>query len=550
MAIGRIPMRNIGAQGINKDIPPYDLPPTALSGGNNVRFEAPGIVRRAPGFRTLLENTTASPDFIFAVRPDDGFDFIVSADNDGRLYKFEGTETDISEVGFTPGSAIPSQRFTGAFLDQCTYINRSDEVPRVLLRGGTQVQPLTAYGWDANWRAGVIRAWRDSLVALDMTENGTRLPLKIRISDAVEGQALPPPSWDETVITDNIAFATTLPDATGKLLDGAPLRESFYLYSQDEVWRVTFDGGILLYGIDRVFSDRGILSTNCVVEADGKHYVWDEADIYVHDGIQAVSLADNRIREFLQRTADGSQAQSKNFVFHSKLQDEILFCYIGADDDAGFPDTEYPNRAAVWDLVTGTWSFRDLPSVSSMAEVVITELSPWDDLTATWAELGGYWNAREQSAAPALVCASRSDAPGLPAVNRYYGHDLLAAGSLLPAPLDPAATKPAFVERVGWDMDDIGQELLTYKSISRIMPQAQMFNDDDANLNFSINAQLFPDGDLFDPDFGPIAFDPKTEYKIDFRGGGRYIGYKVEVTDPVDFKFSGMDLEYVTRGRR
>lgn len=550
MASNRIPMRNIGALGINRDIPAYDLPPTALSNGNNVRFEAPGIVRRAPGFRTLLSGTTASPDFIFAVRPDDSFDFIVSADADGRLYKYDGSEIDISEAGFTPTAAIAGQRFTGAFLDQCTYINRSDGVPRVLLRSGSQVQPLTDYGWDTNWRTGAIRAWRDSLVAFDMTENGTRLPLKVRISDAVDGSALPPASWDETVIENNLAFATTLPDATGRLLDGLPLRESFYLYSQSEVWRVTFQGGILLYEVDRVFSDRGILSTNCVVEADGRHYVWEEGDIYVHDGITPVSIADNVIREFLQRTANSARAKERNFVFHSKLQDEILFCYIGGDDDAGFPGTDYPNRAAVWDLVTKTWSFRDLPSVSSMAEIVITEASPWDAVTGTWAETGGYWDAREQSATPALVCTSRSDAPGLPAVNRYYGHDLLAAGSLLPAPLDPLATKPAFIERVGWDIDEAGEELLTYKSITRLMPQAQMFNNSDAVFNVSVNAQLFPDGDQFSPDFGPVTFDPRTEYKLDFRGGGRYIGYRVEVEEPVDFKFSGMDMEYVTRGRR
>jgi hypothetical protein len=47
-----------------------------------------------------------------------------------------------------------------------------------------------------------------------------------------------------------------------------------------------------------------------------------------------------------------------------------------------------------------------------------------------------------------------------------------------------------------------------------------------------------------------VDFDVSTDYKIDSRVSGRYLSYKMTVSDNKDFDFLGFDLDMMTTGRR
>ena len=47
-----------------------------------------------------------------------------------------------------------------------------------------------------------------------------------------------------------------------------------------------------------------------------------------------------------------------------------------------------------------------------------------------------------------------------------------------------------------------------------------------------------------------VTFDGTTEHKIDSRAAGRYLSYKMTVTDGKDFAFIGFDADVQTTGRR
>ena len=47
-----------------------------------------------------------------------------------------------------------------------------------------------------------------------------------------------------------------------------------------------------------------------------------------------------------------------------------------------------------------------------------------------------------------------------------------------------------------------------------------------------------------------VTFDGTTDHKIDSRAAGRYLSYKMTVTDGKDFDFIGFDADVMTTGRR
>lgn len=541
-----IPVRSLGVAGIIRDVEPYNLPLTAFSSGNNVRFQD-GAVRRAPAFRVLDDALGVDPNFMLGVRPADGSDFLVLVGDDGSMYRWSlGVVTDITPPSFTP-IAVPSSRFTGTFLDQTAYINRPSDVPYALLPGASSAVPLTDYGWGTTWRARALRSFRDSLVALSMEEDGIAIPGRVRISDAVTGQAAPPVSWDANDLT-NTAFSTELPDIAGTLLDGLTLRDDFYVYSTAEVWRITPIGGRLPYSIKKVFGDRGILATGLVVEANGSHIVVGENDIYIHDGTSERSIVDGINRDAIFESMRKDQ-RHRFWLHHDTIREEVMFAYISDEADAAFPGTEYPNRYAVYDLNNGTWSFGDLPNVPMATTIIYFPGTTWDNWDETWDTSGGTWDGSSDQARTVVVMASRADTSGRLRGDYLYGYDWISDGSVVPGPLDTSVVPSAYVERISYDLDEIGHSLRDYIRIQRIYPQAMVFGEG-ASIQFRVGAQLNPQG----PDDGPfqanVVYDPRTQYKIDFRRGGRYFSIRVEVDDPVDFLFSGMDVQYTVTGRR
>ena len=58
-----VPIENVGQLGIIQDIPPYNLPPNAWSGGNNVRFLDSGVGKCA-GYEETMATCPFAPYYI------------------------------------------------------------------------------------------------------------------------------------------------------------------------------------------------------------------------------------------------------------------------------------------------------------------------------------------------------------------------------------------------------------------------------------------------------------------------------------------------------
>ena len=58
-----VPITNLGSVGIIKDIPPYNLPPSAWSDGNNVRFLNNGV-KKIRGYTEVMATCPFAPYYI------------------------------------------------------------------------------------------------------------------------------------------------------------------------------------------------------------------------------------------------------------------------------------------------------------------------------------------------------------------------------------------------------------------------------------------------------------------------------------------------------
>jgi hypothetical protein len=308
-----------------------------------------------------------------------------------------------------------------------------------------------------------------------------------------------------------------------------------------------FVAGTFIFNFRKLFGDEGIINQNCVVEVDGKHFVFGNNEIYVTDGTSRQSISDERVRQFVY-TGMNKKNADRFFVQHNEALSEIYFCYQSGDSLVNFPDTVRCNRAAVYNYRNNSWSFMDLPNVSAGATANVNTVSTYANATGTYALIGGsYYDQEDSFNRHTLMVGNQDTANGI-ASSKLWALDLADEGSVA-FNIDSTATKEPSLERVGIDLDEIKQPLDGYKVITRMLPQISTQNTQNTTVSFEFGASDIPNQN---PNYTASAsFDISTDYKIDSRAAGRYLSYKMTVSagDYKDFQFSGFDLDVTTTGK-
>jgi hypothetical protein len=538
-------VRQMGAVGIITDAEPFDLPLNGVSRGVNIRFND-NKIGKAPAHRlvdTLLDSsaTTVTPlesAWLFSYLYPGSSDIIGIIESSGRIFHWvNASMSEVTQVGFSgSASTIP---FTQCMLAGVSYVNRSNMIPQRFLPADTDYDDLE--NWDTNWRCRVLRGFKDYPVALDITKTATRYPTMIKWGNAAVYGAVST-SWDHTDPTTN-AGENTPGDATSAWLDGLALRNAFCLYNDTQVYSMTESLDFEVFNFRKLYDNRGIINTNCVVEVNNLHYVFDRNDIYVHDGVQHRSICDGRVRRFIFDSIDYG-SKDAFFVSHNPRQKEIKFFYRSGDELVGFSNGSKCNRSAVYNYVSDTWTFYDHPNVVGSCFVGISTFTTWADMLTGWDVTGGTWYEQESSSSKHEMLLGLHDADVINA-SRLFGFDLIEGG-VLPYPIDEDATLDGIAYRTGIDMDDSGEEIQSYKVIKAVFPQIEDFDGSGVYLKFS--------GTLYSaatPTWSTEQnFDPETSYKVDTREGGRYLGWYLRCTATTDFRFTGFDADIQTTGRR
>ena len=413
-----VPVTGLAQLGLIRDVPAVALPPNAFSDCNNVRFRD-GAVFKMEGDINVLPNIQydrsdilkyivwwPNPNLSFA---NSGYYLIIlEQDNADSTTRVDNAYIiQINEVGIELGDSNPeltpsSDFFKGEFQVggdwQHTFfqggfsliINNGLETPHYLLDnegnldtasvgdtdadGNHRLLPLP--GWDsyanvdgvviATVTAGIIRSFGDFLVAGNLVERDSDdevirgLPGIIRSSDIAAPGAIPQ-NWNPFAVAVNTADEFTVTN-DGIVQDMIELQGSLYIYSNSSISLMSrTNSPTVPLSVRDVTTAYGALTTDAVLEFDGRHFVVGSQDIYIFGGHPGSikSVADGRVRQFFYDNLN-PLAVDQTFVLRYQQKDEIWICYATAD---AFPGSV--NRALIWNYRLDNWTQRDLVNVIS-----------------------------------------------------------------------------------------------------------------------------------------------------------------------------------------
>jgi hypothetical protein len=355
-----------------------------------------------------------------------------------------------------------------------------------------------------------------------------------------------PGSWDETS-PSTLATENILAEMQGPITDACPLGEDLIIYGFKEAWIMRADGSADVYTYDPLPMNKGSLNANCSVALDGMNVVFGPDDIWKHDGTSEKSICDGRVREKIFSSLNLSKA-NRCFVKHNPRLNEIVFAYVSGDTLTAFDPALIGgcNKQAVWNYVDDTWTFDDLPGVYSATEANLSVTLTYATVTSTYATIGGSYQDLEDGFKRASVYVGEANAH-YGVSTALYAHDLFGKGSTVAFPVDINATKASYLERDGLDLDELSEDLKTYKTLKSAYLQARL-GSGAANIEMSAGAS---DGFNVPATFSSYQpYNGNDLYKLDFNVAGRFLSYRLRFDDYKEMTITGLDFDIKMTGRR
>lgn len=522
-----IPVDNVGAFGIATDVRPHELPLNVWTSGKNVRMIS-GFVEKFLGHEEVFGTPSVAPYFALPVPTVTTYLWLYAGLN--KVYVYDGVHNNVTrqtgavDVDY---AATSLRNWTGSLLGGIPVINNGIDLPQQLLpvAAGTKLAALTA--WPSTYLCGSIKAYKQFLVALDITKAGVRYPHMVKWSHPSDPGAVPS-SWDETDPTLD-AGEVELKDSGGFLLDSVPLRDTNILYKEDQTIGQQFIGGNNIFRFYKIF-DFGAISRRCAVEFfNGAHAVFSLNDIVQHDGQRALSLLSDRLRSYVFNNIDSTNMLT-SFVAVNAAAREVWFCY---------PETgsSLPNKAVVWNFEKGTLGVRDLNSVAHIAKGQVNPgvtSDQWGLSTGTWATDSASWGLRTFVPAQEqmLICGTGETKLHLADVGNTFN------GTNMTAYIERSGL--GFPMRVGKPPD-----FTTIKQIQRVFPRIE--GTGGGQINVYVGAQQVIGGSVeWAP---PQVFTIGESEFVDSDMTGRLHALKFESVSNIDWRLHGYDVELADRGR-
>lgn len=354
--------RDMGG-GIIQDLPPEQLKPNQWSDGNNVRFVR-AQVSRITGQTEVFGTSSASGTIGSLALSTAVYLQNINDDNDNpwwiycsldRIHATDGsTHLEITHSATTSASqsalfaATEDYGWNGGNFNGMAILNSHAQLPRYWVPdSGIKTIELTVSAVFTSCR--VIRPYKTFLMAIGVDE-GTGFNDNVVLWPTASDVGGLPPSWDYSDPTED-AGRVELDDGFGKLIDGARLRNDFFVYAEHAIYRFSPIPGNDIFSIRRQFSEVGVLTRNCIATIRNRHVFFGDGDIYVHDGQTIESIITKRWKDWVFSQMGVNWRRS--YVCPNYKNNEVWFCFPVSTN-------EYPTKALVWDFDDNTISSRDL----------------------------------------------------------------------------------------------------------------------------------------------------------------------------------------------
>lgn len=368
--MAKIAVDNCGSIGVIKDLGVPGLPVAAWTDAQNIRF-LDGSAYQFLGHGEVYDSPAFAPQYLMPINVAGARYWLYFTDSKQfAVSNASGTSThtDISHV--TARTGVVNQ-WSGTVLGGIPVVTAGDALTKPMYWDqnlANKFVDLTA--WPANTYCKVIRAYKNLLIALNITKTTTNYPFMVKWSSLAVPGALPS-TWD---IADTTQDAGEFDIAEGQdpIIDGLGLKESFIVYKESSTHAIDYIGGAFVLRARKVFGMSGLLNKNCAVDLDSAHFAVTGYDIVIHDGYTAQSVLDKKARRHFFQSID-VENKGKVFCFKNPFVNEVLVAYPSIGSTSC-------DKALVYNYVDKTVTFRSLPNLNHAA------YGPVDN------SLGGNWN--------------------------------------------------------------------------------------------------------------------------------------------------------------
>ncbi len=518
-----VSIANAGAVGIISDVDPSSLPPNAWTDGNNVRFTN-GEVHKFLGQVEAQNPTLTDVQFLMpATKWASGLPtkVWVYAGLDKVYYTEDGsTDTNITrqDTGVDDDyTGATTDRWNGCVNQNILFLNNGIDAPQSWTN--TTLENLR---WDADetwddagWTTKILRSHKNFLIALQIDKGDTNgmNPNSVLWSEPAEPWAVPT-TWDQSD-TSSITGQVELSSSEGQIIDGLSLRDNLIVYKDSSMYNMAYIGGQFVFQVRDISRNTGLFSQGAVVEVLGQHVFMSSDDILMTDGSTLKSIANAKVRNKIFSEID-SDIYNKTFAVPNLVKEEVWFCYPTQDSD-------YINKAAVWNYNSGVWTFKDLPDVNYINYGVLYDSessTTWDSDTDSWDSDSTSWG--EGTFTQVLFKMLGATNSSIKLFDTGYTND--------------GTTYTSYVERTGLKLGDSN----TMKRITAIYPQAV------GAMNIYVGHSMHQN-DSYTWE-GPFSITPETDAQIRCRVTGRYHGVRFVFTGDTEHKLFNYDIEYVDTG--
>lgn len=505
-------VQNCG-NGFTADLTPEEIGAGVWSSVSNMRFNN-GYAERFKGTAQVFATPSVTPYFITPYTTNTARYWVHCGLN--AVFADDGT-TRTNITGTPPAGAIDN-RWTGGSVNGVLVLNNGVDQPMYWAGTGTLA---TVGGWDANWRAKVVRPFKNYIVALGITKSGTAYPNMVKWSTTLNPGAITGAGdWDETNPAKD-AGELDLAETPDMMVDCLPLGDVNIIYKERSAYAMAYVGQPYIFRFQRIPGDVGMLAPGCAVQTPLGHVVLSAGDVNLCDGNGFTSIANGMVRNYIFTNIDATNYK-RSFVTANPQKNEVWVCFP-------FGSSEACNKAAVWNWIDKVWSLRELTDATYGAFGQINyagTTSTWAGDSDTWATDATTWNQNEYSPAEARLLMSHSTT-----LISMVDQGTTELGSLITANLT----------RTQMTLDDPG----TVKTVTGIRPQID--GNSGATVQISIGASMYPDAS---PTWSnPQTFTLGQSIKIDSFATGRYIAVKFANGDYSAWRIKSYQIEFTKAGK-
>ena len=510
MAVKTVPVA--GQYGVIADQPPQELPVNAWTRAVNIRFKD-GLAERMNGEYQIFTTTSVVPYYVDAYQTGTKRYFVhaglVSVFADDGV-----TRTNITNAA--PYTGAQDDRWTGGTLNGVWIANNGVDKPQFW--GGNVATPMaTLTAWPATYKAGVVRPFKNYLVALNITKGAVNYPNMVKWSSSAVPGAIPA-SWDETDPTKD-AGEVDLSEESSQLIDCMPLGDMNVIYKERAMYGQYPGGYPYVWTFRRLPGGVGALGRGCVAESPLGHVVLTAGDVIVHNGQGPRSIINARLRNDLFNNIDSS-TYKRSWVMANPSLNEVWVAVTQVGDSV-------PSKVYIWNYTDDTWTTRDLIRAAYGAVgQVTTGADTWASTSGTWATDTGYWNQDPFSPASArlLTCSTDSRISLVDSGGDFNG---TAYASVL--------------ERTGLHLD--APEVV--KTMNAIEPRFTAIVGTQVQITFGSSMDV--EGAVT---WGtPIVYTVGSSYRAYSFVTGRFLAVRFTSLDNNYWRLKSYDIHYTTGGR-